>query len=66
MLATHEMVQSIGASGVAVGAVLNAATRTALISHIKNELITAGVSVMGCEIGQRTVYAEAELSGSAP
>ena len=66
VLATHEMVQSISAAGVAVGAVLNAATRTALVSHIRNELINAGVSVMGCEIGQRTVYAEAELSGSAP
>ena len=66
VLATHAMVQSINTNGVSVGAVLNAATRTALVSHIRNELISAGISVMGCEIGQRTVYAEAELAGSAP
>lgn len=66
VLATHAMVQSINTNDVAVGAVLNAATRTALVSHIRNELISAGISVMGCEIGQRTVYAEAELAGSAP
>ena len=66
VMATHEMVQSTATSGVSVGCVLNAATRTALVSHIRNELISAGISVMGCEIGQRTVYAEAELAGSAP
>lgn len=66
VMATHEMVQSTATNGVSVGCVLNAATRTALVSHIRNELISAGISVMGCEIGQRTVYAEAELAGSAP
>lgn len=59
VMATHEMVQSTATDGVSAVCVLNAATPTPLVIHTRNELISAGISVTGCEIGQRTVYSEA-------
>jgi chromosome partitioning protein len=46
--------------------VMTAINRAAIVSHIRNEMTAAGAEVLGCEIGQRTSYPEAELSGSAP
>ena len=46
--------------------VMNAMSRATISGHIRNELTAAGANVLGCEIGQRAVYSEAELSGSAP
>ena len=46
--------------------VMTAVNRSAIVSHIRNEMTAAGAEVMGCEIAQRTSYAEAELAGSAP
>jgi chromosome partitioning protein len=46
--------------------VMTAVNRSAIVSHIRNEMTASGAEVMGCEIGQRTSYPEAELSGSAP
>lgn len=46
--------------------VMTAVNRAAIVSHIRNEMTAAGAEVLGCEIGQRTSYPEAELSGSAP
>ena len=45
---------------------MNAATRSAMVGHIRNELVNAGVRVLGSEIAQRAAYAEAVLYGSAP
>lgn len=41
-------------------------TRSAIVTHIRNELVSSGARVMGSEVGQRTAFAEAELYGSAP
>jgi chromosome partitioning protein len=46
--------------------VMNAMSRATISGHIRNELTAAGANVLGCEIGQRAVYSEAELSGTAP
>ena len=46
--------------------VMTAVNRSAIVSHIRNEMTAAGAEVMGCEIAQRTSYAEAELAGNAP
>ena len=46
--------------------VMTATNRSAIVRHVRNEMIAAGADVLGCEIGQRTSYPEAELSGSAP
>ena len=49
-----------------VKVVMNAMSRATISGHIRNELTAAGANVLGCEIGQRAVYSEAELSGTAP
>lgn len=46
--------------------VMTQATRATIVSHIRNDLTKAGARVLGCEIGNRTVYAEANLLGTAP
>jgi Pyruvate/2-oxoacid:ferredoxin oxidoreductase gamma subunit len=46
--------------------VMNAATRSTMVGHIRVELSGAGARVLGAEIAHRTAYAEAELFGSAP
>jgi len=46
--------------------VMNAATRSTMVGHIRVELSGAGARVLGAEIAHRTAYAEAELYGSAP
>jgi chromosome partitioning protein len=46
--------------------VMTATNRSAIVGHIRNEMTVAGAEVMGCEIGQRSIYPECELSGSAP
>lgn len=46
--------------------VMNAAIRASIVGHIRNEMVSSGARVMGSELGQRAVFAEAELYGSAP
>ena len=46
--------------------IMNAMSRASISGHIRNELTSAGANVLGCEIGQRAIYSEAELSGTAP
>jgi chromosome partitioning protein len=46
--------------------VMNAATRAQMVAHVRNALVSGGATVLGSEIGNRTVFAEAELYGSAP
>jgi chromosome partitioning protein len=45
---------------------MNAMNRATISGHIRNELAAAGANVLGCELGQRAIYSEAELEGSAP
>ena len=49
-----------------VSVVMTQATRATIVSHIRNDLTKAGAKVLGCEIGNRTIYAEANLLGTAP
>lgn len=51
---------------IPVRIVLNAVTNTAIVPHIRSELERAGVKVAESEIRQRTAFAVAALSGSAP
>ena len=46
--------------------VMTATNRSAIVGHIRNEMTGAGAEVLGCEVGQRSIYPECELSGSAP
>ena len=40
--------------------------RSAIVGRIRSEMTGAGAEVLGCEIGQRSIYPECELSGSTP
>jgi chromosome partitioning protein len=46
--------------------VMTATNRSAIVGHIRNEMTGAGAEVLGCEIGQRSIYPECELGGTAP
>lgn len=46
--------------------VMNGASRSAVVGHIRNELVAGGAKVLGSEVAQRTAYVEAELYGSGP
>jgi chromosome partitioning protein len=46
--------------------VMTATSRSAIVGHIRNEMTGAGAEVLGCEVGQRSIYPECELLGSAP
>jgi chromosome partitioning protein len=46
--------------------VMNGASRSTVVGHIRNELVAGGARVLGSEVAQRTAYVEAELYGSAP
>jgi chromosome partitioning protein len=46
--------------------VMTATSRSAIVGHIRNEMTGAGAEVLGCEVGQRSIYPECELAGSAP
>jgi chromosome partitioning protein len=64
-----EMVETVNSTRrkkAIAAVVMNAAIRSTIVGHIRNELVAGGARVLGAEIGQRTAYAEAELYGSAP
>jgi len=65
-LATARLAEQYGKPGAAIGAVLTAVTRIALVDHIRKALEDGGVSVMTSTIGLRVAFAEAALLGSAP
>lgn len=68
-MAAVEMVQTVNRDRrrkCRVVVVMNAATRAQMVTHVRNALVSGGASVLGSEIGNRTVFAEAELYGSAP
>lgn len=46
--------------------IMNATTRASIVAHVRNVLVSDGAHVLGSEIGNRTVFAESELYGSAP
>jgi chromosome partitioning protein len=68
-LKTIEIAQAINAereSKARLKVVMTATNRSAIVSHIRNEMTGAGAEVLGCEVGQRSIYPECELSGTAP
>jgi chromosome partitioning protein len=68
-LKTIEIAQAINKERKAkarLKVVMTATNRSAIVGHIRNEMTGAGAEVLGCEVGQRSIYPECELSGSAP